>query len=68
MAGWGARDMEWRCRGSEANTCLAMTHDFRSISLVLSHVDIDPGNINDEYVVMVMKGNSSTGLDGRRTY
>jgi hypothetical protein len=58
MAGCGARDMEWRCRGSEANICLAITHDFRSISLRSSDIDIDSGNINDEYVVVVMKGNS----------
>jgi hypothetical protein len=30
-----------KCRCSEANTCLAITHDFRSISLGLSDFDID---------------------------
>jgi hypothetical protein len=41
MAGCGARDMDCGCRGSEANICLAITHDFRSILLVLSDTGID---------------------------
>jgi hypothetical protein len=48
--GCGARYMKCGCRCSEANTCLAITHDFRSVSLGSSDSDFDMWNVHDKYV------------------